>query len=126
VSYDTPLTPEEEAIFRQWAGKRIGDLADYDLRGAWKTDARAAQNGHLPDTFKKPNHPTFSDESQYSTPDNPGGRWDDAGNGKWLFWASQANMRGRTIGDLANYFKQVEPGNEVIFPIDYHLPPGRR
>jgi hypothetical protein len=27
----------------------------------------SAENGHWPDTFKKPNHPTFSVESQYAT-----------------------------------------------------------
>lgn len=30
---------------------------------------------HFPDTYKKPNHPTFSNESIYSTPENPGGFW---------------------------------------------------
>lgn len=31
---------------------------------------------HFPDTYKRPNHPTFSDESIYSIPENPGGHWD--------------------------------------------------
>lgn len=64
--FDTPLTPEEEARFQQWARTLPANLQsteDYDLRGAWKADAKAAANGHLPDTWKKPNHPTFSNES---------------------------------------------------------------
>ncbi len=36
-----------------------------------------SENGHWPDTFKKPNHPTFSVESQYAKgPDAAkAGRW---------------------------------------------------
>ena len=30
---------------------------------------------HFPDTYKYPNHETFSNESLYSTPENPGGIW---------------------------------------------------
>lgn len=30
---------------------------------------------HFPDTYKYPNHPTFSNESLYSTPEKPGGTW---------------------------------------------------
>ena len=30
---------------------------------------------HFPDTYKRPSHPTFSNESIYSTPENPGGQW---------------------------------------------------
>ena len=115
-SYDTPLIPEEEARFRKWAGKRIRDTYDYDLRGFWKSGESFAADGHGSDKYKKPNHPTFSEESQYSTPENKGGKWMQALDGRWIFWASPANMRGRTIGDLQGYFNQVEPGNMVIFP----------
>jgi hypothetical protein len=31
---------------------------------------------HFPDTYKLPNHPTFSNESIYSTPENTGGSWE--------------------------------------------------
>ena len=30
---------------------------------------------HFPDTYKRPSHPTFSNESIYSTPERPGGSW---------------------------------------------------
>lgn len=30
---------------------------------------------HFPDTYKRPGHPTFSNESIYSTPENQGGQW---------------------------------------------------
>jgi hypothetical protein len=69
TSYDTPLKPDEETAFQAWkkqyAPKDSG--ADYDLRGAFKAGLKPdPQTGHWPDTFKKPNHPTFSDESIYA------------------------------------------------------------
>jgi hypothetical protein len=46
---------------------------------------------HFTDKFKKPNHPTFSDESIYSTPETPGGHWHEnyAGSGKWVYEPSE-------------------------------------
>lgn len=75
--YNTRLGDDEESKFQQWkkvnAPKDSG--ADYDLRGAYKEGARAdPKNGHWPDTFKKPNHPTFSNQSKYAkdAPDKAG------------------------------------------------------
>ena len=40
---------------------------DYDLRGAFKSGlTKDIQSGHWPDTYKKPNHPTFSNQSIYA------------------------------------------------------------
>jgi hypothetical protein len=77
--YNTELTPEEEGAYQSWAAKhgRERDTYDYDLRGAWKYGLEPDENNHLPDTFKKPNHPTFSDQSIYHGRDgHRGGRWD--------------------------------------------------
>lgn len=68
-SYDTPLSPSEEQSFQAWKAKYApkDSGADYDLRGAFKAGLQPdPQTGHWPDTFKKPNHPTFSDESKYA------------------------------------------------------------
>ena len=76
--YETLLEPVDELRFRQWkerhAPKDSG--ADYDLRGAFQSGVTPAANGHWPDTYKKPNHPTFSVESQYArlAPERAG-RW---------------------------------------------------
>jgi len=123
MGYDTHLTPEQEAAFQNWARLvgRQGDTQDYDLRGAWLANIQANGNGHFPDTYKKPNHPTFSDESQYSTSDAPGGHWVDDGSGKYVFWASPANMQNMPIPRLQEYFDRVEPGNSVVFPLNYRL-----
>lgn len=79
LTYDTQLTPKEEVQFQDWKAKNApkDSGADYDLRGAFKGGASPADNGHWPDTWKKPNHPTFSDQSQYAK-DRPdlAGSWD--------------------------------------------------
>ena len=68
ATHNTKLSPKEEKAFMAWADKtgKIKDLYDYDLRGFWKSGAGTAENGHGTDTFKKPNHPTFSDQSIYA------------------------------------------------------------
>jgi len=68
-SFDTPLSSQDETKFQAWKQKYApkDSGADYDLRGAFKAGLTPdPQTGHWPDTFKKPNHPTFSNESQYA------------------------------------------------------------
>lgn len=117
-NYNTPLGPNEEAAFQAYIAKagKSADLSDYDLRGAWKHDAKAAENGHLPDNWKKPNHPTFSDESIYSGPYATGGKWQELPGGKWRFEASQDNLRYQSPADLQAYFGRVEPESELLLP----------
>jgi hypothetical protein len=76
----TMTEPKDEAAFQAWK-KRYAhpqdDGEDYDLRGAFKAGLKPGPDGHWPDTFKRPNHPTFSNESKYAN--NEGakpGRWD--------------------------------------------------
>jgi hypothetical protein len=131
--YDTRLSTAEEAAFLAWAKRtgRLADLADYDMRGAWKSGASQADNGHFPDTYKKPNHPTFSVESQYSGPDATGGQWVPAPNGDgWTFFASPDNLRSQSPGALENYFREREPGSRVVLPanglLNQLFPPRRK
>lgn len=78
-NYNTKLGPDEEKKFQTWKSRMAPNDsgADYDLRGAYKGSAAQAKNGHWPDTYKKPNHPTFSNQSRYA-PDAPdkAGSWD--------------------------------------------------
>lgn len=119
ADFNTPLSPEEEAAFQKWAGTRIKDTYDYDLRGAWKDIAAGKisedDRGHLPDTYKKPNHPTFSNESIYSSKDMPGGKWVEK-NYKWQYIPSQTNLRYRTPEELSEYFKKHEPDVRLVLP----------
>jgi len=78
--YNTKLSAEEETQFTDWKSRNAPNDsgADYDLRGAFRAGlGRSNPDEHLPDTFKKPNHPTFSDQSQYAkyAPDKAG-TWD--------------------------------------------------
>lgn len=73
--FNTALSPDQEKQFQAWKKKNAPNDsgADYDLRGAFVAGlSRNAPGDHLPDTFKKPNHPTFSNESQYAKYGNAG------------------------------------------------------
>lgn len=77
--YDTKLLPSEEMKFQQWKAKNAprDSGEDYDLRGAYKEGlTRDIESGHWSDKYKKPNHPTFSDQSKYAK-DEPkkAGHW---------------------------------------------------
>lgn len=77
----TKLTLPEEVRFQQWikdSGIKDANEPDsyYDYRGAYKAGVKPDANQHWPDTFKQHGHPTFSVESQYSTGQNDGGRWE--------------------------------------------------
>lgn len=112
--YNTELSPDEEAKFQKWAKDKghDGDVYDYDLRGAYKEGAGQSDNGHFTDKYKKPNHPTFSDQSKYHKVDgHEGGRWDEVG-GKTSFTAGPTNHL--STEELKRYFKQVEPDVELV------------
>ena len=86
--YQTPLQPWERRAFDQWIdamsaklGWRLNpDDPTYDYRGFWRSQQLGGRGMgldpgsgemHFPDTFKTPEHPTFSRESIYATPDAP-------------------------------------------------------
>lgn len=117
-NFNTKLGQDEESKFQKWAddnGKNVQDeTLDYDLRGFWKSGGEFADNGHGADTFKKPNHPTFSDQSQYHNTDAPHGKWiggtwseDDAG----VSYTPSAEMLKHThpVTFLRNYMADREP-----------------
>lgn len=105
----THLLGGDEADFRDWfsvyASTHDNDPDPdapehfYDLRGWWKNaspeerrEAMLDPEAHLPDTYKMPGHPTFSDESIYHDPSRPettGGHWDPKG-----FFRPSAYQRG--------------------------------
>lgn len=77
-NFDTPLSPSEEAAFQAWKAKWAPEDSgyDYDLKGAFKAGVTPDPvTGHWPDTYKKPNHPTFSKQSIYAKYGTPGD-WD--------------------------------------------------
>lgn len=124
--YNTPLKPEQEDQYYQWLGqqslKQGRDLQspDYDMRGYWLNLQGGGQgqseNLHFPDTFKKPNHMTFSNQSQYSNPIQQGGIWNQSSNNQWTFQPSNYNLQQHQLPEMANYFQQNEPGNILLLP----------
>jgi hypothetical protein len=113
MCYDTSLTPVGEQLYRRQFGPL--DSQDYDLRGAFAQAGGALPQGHLTDQFKKPNHPTFSAESRYATPAQPGGNWAEVGN-QWAFMPSQTNLDQYGGANLQDYFDKREPGNLLLAP----------
>jgi len=102
-NYNTGLTQDELNEFWKWANDRykgqdnvLYEMGAYDIQGAWK-DIKAGKiqfdpvNGHLPDTYKKPNHPTFSNESRYHSKETPGGKWEQKGN-RWNYYPSKYSV----------------------------------
>ena len=72
-NFDTPLPPDRQVEYANWkAAYAPNDSGqDYDLQGAFLAGYTPdTQTGHWDDRFKKPNHPTFSNQSQYAT-----GKW---------------------------------------------------
>jgi hypothetical protein len=125
-NYNTQLQPHEEQQFAQWAqsvGKDVnGETIDYDLRGAWKGGAAAAGNGHFPDTYKKPNHPTFSDQSVYHGAQAPwggswvGGTWNTQGQQPTYTPSNVMLQRTHPVQFMQKYMQEREPGVRLIIP----------
>jgi hypothetical protein len=94
--------------FQQWVDShKLQQTDDYDLKAAYDSGVQPDERGHLPDTFKKPNHITFSDESKFN--DGGAGHWNKLDNGKWEFTPGPTNLKYHSVTELQNYFKKYEP-----------------
>lgn len=125
AKYNTELTPDEEAKYQSWVKSQSAkvkrdvsmDEIDYDLRGDWKSGAARDKRGHGGDEFKKPNHPTFSEHSQYhNVPDeegnpNVGGRWIKNPKGRVVaFEQSETNQKHWPDWAMKDYLNRAEKG----------------
>jgi len=124
--FDTPLNPEEQESYNKKYGP--SDNRDYDMQGFHKynPDFEAGPGQHYPDTFKKPNHPTFSDESIYHGGEYEGGRWNELEGGRYGFTPGRTNIKEHGEKSLQDYFKRNEPGNvlnpaPLTEPKDIHI-----
>ena len=123
--YNTPLNEEERKGLYEWlmelsmqeGRNAFSDLNDYDMAGAYKSGQNEqGGNGHFADTFKKPNHPTFSDESQYNGVDGYyGGRWSED-NGVWSFSPSSWNLENLPAEEMKRYFAENDPEARLVLP----------
>ena len=84
--FNTELNKEEKKEFNEWItkeSKRRGrdilmDKGAYDVQGFWKSGdyKNIDEDNHGSDKWKKPNHPTFSNQSKYHGVDGfYGGNW---------------------------------------------------
>src|SRR6185369_12150240 len=90
---------------------------DYDY-AAWQKanpGVEMAPGQHYPDTYKLPNHITFSDESMYHGGDNQGGHWGTDEKGRDTFTPGPTNLKNYSMEALQDYFKRVEP-DAVLLP----------
>jgi hypothetical protein len=109
----------QEQAFQQWAQQHgiVGDAQDYDTRGAFLAGMQPDARGHLADTYKLPNHITFSNESIFSNPLQQGGRWETGPDGRSQFHASEFNLQNYPAERLQQYFQQQEPDTQLVLPM---------
>jgi len=107
--YNTALTKEEKIEYETWVASEskkqdrdiMWDLGTYDIQGFWKSGdhMRMDKDNHGSDKWKKPNHPTFSDQSNYHNINgHVGGTWAEDG-------AYTPSDYTRTLYDKAYYKK---------------------
>lgn len=123
-NFNTLLGPDQEQAFQKWKSKYAPNDSggDYDLRGAFKEGMTPdPQNGHWSDKYKKPNHPTFSNESQYAPYGTPG-HWEGE---KFIPADTPIDKRSalnggssQDIGGVLGLPKPYAPGkfNQDLFP----------
>ena len=112
--FNTKLSPAQETEYQK--SHSPNDSYDYDMRGAFKEGIGAAGNGHYPDTYKKPNHPTFSNESIYHGQSGAqGGQWGKNTAGADTFTPGPTNIETHGKDGLKSYFDRVEPNVQLIF-----------
>lgn len=126
--FNTPIPSSQQEAFEIWKDKNApnDDGSDYDLQGAFLAGLNPDKNrGHFPDIFKKPNHPTFSDQSKYNgvLSENggiyQGGKWEKDDS----FTASPTNISMYGKDGLISYFNKNEPNSEINFSKDVTPPP---
>ena len=102
------------------SGYAEGGMVDYDMAGyqqKYGQPVMRTPGQHYSDEFKYPNHPTFSDQSKYSTPEQQGGKWAQIpGSAQWNFYASPFNVQQHGAEGLQQYFQKNEPGNVLHLP----------
>ena len=129
--FNTPLSSMQQVEYDRWISRMEkgggrpnikNDVEDYDLQGFWKSGGRfESSEEHGFDRFKKPNHPTFSDESQYSGITDPvlgkvkGGTWSGSEEAGWKFSPSSEMLdKTHSIEDMSAYFRLMEPNAQLL------------
>lgn len=104
--------PEEKNDTTHYSLREAYDNLPYEEMEKFSTSNEV----HLPDTYKLPTHPSFSNESKFSNEDTPGGRWEER-DGEWHFIPTMHNIN--NMGGVEKYrkwFEQNEPEVILDFP----------
>lgn len=110
------MSDDAYALWLQKYG--ITPSPDYNTRAAFNAGVTPSENGHLPDTYKLPNHITYSDQSIYAAKKGapPPGKWVQEGK-NWAFYASPTNVKNAGgVDALMQYFQKYEPTSRLILP----------
>jgi len=97
--------------FKQLEKTRGKQGSDYDYKG-WYTSVTPEERAkvlsdqitHFSDKYKMPTHPTFSDESIYSTAKTPGGHWAQDKQGHWSYTPSDYVLSQHPAEELQKLF----------------------
>lgn len=117
VPFYDKTAAQNDAVYKDWLRKnKLNESDDYDMYAAFKAGLRPDARGHMDDTFKKPNHITFSTDSRFSRPGQEGGRWMETPGGSWAYQASPFVVRQHPPEELQRYFQQNEPDATLILP----------
>jgi len=122
------LTEKPKSEFEKPSEEEQKRLAGLDIIRAGKTQiSPLALRVHFPDTYKKPNHPTFSTESRYHGVADSEGRV--RMGGEWKMVENHRGEKNYTFtphptqidspeeeSRLIRYFRAVEPHNTLIHP----------
>ena len=89
---------------------------DYDMHAFTLANPGVVHQpgAHYTDAYKLTNHPTFSDQSQYSQPGQEGGSWLGAGQDNYVFQPSELNMQNRNVARMRDYFQNQERSNAAV------------
>lgn len=119
VAATHPNIPEDiKRIYVSPKPKEEEPKPDYDYDSWQKANpgVQMAPGQHYPDTYKLPNHITFSDESMYHGGDNQGGHWGQDEQGKDTFTPGPTNLQNYPLSQIKEYFQRVEPDVKLIVP----------
>jgi hypothetical protein len=122
------LTEKPKSKFEKPSEEEQKRLAGLDIIRAGKTQISPLALGvHFPDTYKKPNHPTFSTESRYHGVADSEGRV--RMGGEWKMIENHKGEKNYTFtphptqidspeeeSRLIRHFRAVEPHNTLIHP----------
>lgn len=79
LAYNPNLAAKDKGYQDWYSRNKIAGIEnnDYDFYSYYRNGNTAdhVPGAHFPDTYKLTNHRTFSNESIYATPENPGGSW---------------------------------------------------